>query len=146
MACCEDDSLYNMDHFYHTPLDDEFIYNTNRWNVDVSGVYYFRERAGMCMCIAPVDLVIKTLETRFEKYPVELTREQSKGFGEPGRYEEFLGLPPVKMRVFKTSVPTLTFNHRPSLGGKRQILPKDTVQESIPYWGSAKHIWEEYYG
>jgi len=139
VSCCEDDALYVPEHFNHIPPDDTFYYNVNRWNI-ARDFYYYRERRLMSMCIAPTQLMIDTLETRFAKYS-----ECCSHFGEPGRFEHKLGLPAVKIDSFKTEIPTLTFVHRPSLGGKRKLLPGDLIEKELPYWGSAKELWDRIY-
>jgi hypothetical protein len=146
LACCEDDCLYNKEHFAHVPEDDTFSYNINRWSVDRSGIYYHRNRIGMWMGIAPTKLMVETLETRFAKYPIPLKREESKGWGEPGRFEKYLSLPLVKYRLFNTLNPILTFNHRPSFGGVRKVLPTDIIEKSLPMWGDASELWKKFYG
>jgi hypothetical protein len=143
IACCEDDSLYTPEHFEHRPTDDVFIYNTNRWRV-YPNKYLFKHRrhptsAGMWNCIAPTELMVKTLQTRFEKYPV---KGSQIGWGEPGRHEEYLGLPPVKAYAFQTEIPNVTFAHDKGLGGMRRTAPSDTIQSELPYWGSAKDLWK----
>ena len=145
VVCCEDDSLYVPEHFTVEPPEDTLVYNNNRWNLNTY-FYYYRDRAGMCMCVAPRELMIEVLEKRFEKYPEPIERRKFKGFGEPGRYEDLLGLPPVKMETFKTADPTVTFNHRPSLGGKRRILKTDLIEQTIEPWGKAYDLWCKYYG
>jgi hypothetical protein len=141
IACCEDDCLYVPGYFEYQPSDDEtFAYNTNNWNCDEE-FFFFRERNNMCMCIAPRELIIDTLEKRFEKYPVILPREKLQGFGEPGRYEHtVLGLPRVKRESFQTEPCTITFNHRPSMGGMRKVLERHKRADSLPYWGNAKEL------
>lgn len=139
VACAEDDALYVPEHFDHEPPEDTFYYNVNRWNVN-RDFYYYRERRLMSMCIAPTQLMIDTLGTRFAKYS-----ESCSHFGEPGRFEDKLGLPPVKIDSFKTVIPTLTFEHRPSLGGKRKLRPNDLIAKELPYWGSAKELWDRIY-
>ena len=143
VACCEDDALYNVEHFSHRPKMDSFSYNLNRWNVN-EDLFFHRNRVNMSMCVAPRELMVETLEKRFEKYPHSLIREKGEliGFGEPGRSEAKLGLPEVKMEIFNTSIPTLVFNHRPSVGGVRRLLRKDTVKKELPYWGNANDLWE----
>lgn len=145
IICCEDDTLYNAQHFNYEPSKDTFAYNVNRWNCNPF-FYYYRHRSGMCMCIAPTELMIDTLEKRFKKYPKPIERRKFRGFGEPGRYEHDLGLPPVKMETFRTKHPTVTFNHRPSLGGKRRLLKTDIIEQSIPLWGKAYDTWTRFYG
>ena len=144
VACCEDDALYNWEHFRHRPPgEDTFSYNNNRWNVN-KDLFFHRNRVNMSMCIAPTELMISTLEKRFEKYPTPLIREKGEliGFGEPGRSERKLGLPIVKMEVFNTVIPTLVFNHRPSVGGVRKIIHKDEIKKGLRYWGEAEKLWE----
>ena len=141
VAACEDDALYNLEHFLHRPSEDTFAYNMNRWNVN-PGIFFHRLRVGMWGCIAPTQLMIETLEVRFRKFPEFLTKENLYGFGEPGRSEKRLDLPEVKMEIFNTKNPILTFNHRPSWGGVRKILPGDTVVRALPFWGDAKVLWE----
>ena len=145
VACCEDDSLYNEEHLSFRPLADEIAYNINRWTVDSSGIYFTRGRVGMCMCIAPRELLIRTLEERFEKFPVPLDRVGATGWGEPGKVEERLGLPIVKLLTFRTNAPTITFNHR-GLGGRRKILPTDIVSDELPEWGRADELWRTFCG
>lgn len=139
VACAEDDALYVSEHFKHIPPDDTFCYNVNRWSV-TRDFYFYRERRLMSMCIAPTELMIDTLETRFAKYS-----ECTPHFGEPGRFEHKLGLPAVKIDSFRTKIPTLTFVHRPSLSGKRKLFPNDVIEKILPHWGSATELWDRIY-
>lgn len=147
VACAEDDTLYTPEHFAFRPADDEFAYNTNRWNVQ-KNLFFYRKRAGMCTCIAPTELMITTLEARLKKYPKETfgKDKKMKYWGEPGRYETKLGLPNVKMITFETENPPLTFNHRPSYGGVRALLKTDIKKEELPYWGKAEDLWMRIHG
>ena len=139
VVCAEDDALYVPEHFEHRPPDDTFYYNVNRWSI-TRDFYYYRERRLMSMCIASTQLMIDTLEARFARYS-----ECVPHFGEPGRFEHKLGLPPVKIGSFRTEIPTLTFVHRPSLGGKRKLLATDVIKKELPHWGSSKEIWDRIY-
>lgn len=147
IACCEDDSLYIPEHLAYRPKEDVFAYNVSRWNVNPK-IYYYRRRAGMCTCIVATELLIDYLENRIKKY----TREEYshikhvKYFGEPGRFEDKLGLPPVKLETFETEIPPLTFNHRPSYGGMRAILKTDITKDTLPYWGKAHDLWKRVHG
>jgi hypothetical protein len=140
VACAEDDALYVSEHFECKPPDDTFLYNVNRWGV-TRDFYFYRQRRLMSMCVAPTQLMIDTLETRFAKYS-----ECVPHFGEPGRYERQMGLPIVKIGVFKTEIPTLTFSHEPSLGGRRKLLPGDLTERELPCWGQATELWSRFYG
>ena len=148
IACCEDDSLYNEEHFDYRPKN-TFAYNINRLNIH-KDIYFYRRRAGMCMCITPTELLIKTLEKRFEKYPPLPNNDHLKlknlvGFGEPGRCEAKLGLPIIPMEIFTTNAPTMTFSHRESVGGVRKIMAKDCISTDNLYWGKASDLWEKFY-
>lgn len=148
VACTEDDSLYTWEHFSYRPPDDTFGYNLNRWNVQPTIYFRRKNRPGMCMCIANRDLLVEVLETRFKKYPADPYQKikDLMYFGEPGRYEEELGLPVSKREHFMTELPALTFNHRPSLGGVRKLLKSDIVLEELPYWGKAVDLWKRIHG
>jgi len=143
VACCEDDSLYTSEHFDFRPTEDVFLYNKNRWRI-YPDFFLFKRRSdptspGMWNCIAPTELMIKTLETRFKKYPEPSSMVH---WGEPGRYEGRLGLPRVKAYNFQTKIPNLTFAHRGSLGGVRKVGPNDITISELPAWGTAKSLWE----
>jgi hypothetical protein len=146
VACCEDDCLYTYEHFAHRPPANTFSYNMNRWNID-KDVYYYRQRFGMCTCIAPTKLLLDTLERRYTQYPVEFPQgDKLRALLEPGKYQEFSDFPPVNVEFFKTEPPPLTFNHRPSLGGVRKLTNKDKIEKILPYWGSALDLRKEFYG
>lgn len=143
IACCEDDSLYTMEHLSFRPPMDVFAYNVNRLNVDHRGVFFYRYRRGMCACIAPREYMIETLEKRFKMYPEHIL---IPGFGEPGRYEYRLRLEPVGIMDFKTVDRPLTFSHRYGMGRRRRIMEKDFVIDRDPYWGTARSLWDRIHG
>jgi len=145
IGCAEDDSLYTEEHFQFRPPLDTFAYNTHRYQVS-RDVYFLRIRASMCMCIAPTELLVTTLCQRFAKFPHFLTRQELDGWGEPGRKEAQLGLPQPKLMVYETAIPTLTFNHRQSTGGVRKVLPSDTLETELPYWGNVVDLWARVHG
>ena len=141
IACCEDDTLYPLDHFEYNPPENSFAYNTNRWTIH-EDTYFFSYRANMSQCISATKLMIDTLKTRFEKYQDK--DQQFKHWGEPGRYEKRLGLPFVEAHTFESKIPTIHFSHPNSLFGVRRSGSKSC--KTLPYWGSAKELWERYYG
>jgi hypothetical protein len=150
VVCCEDDCLYNYEHFNYRPRRGTFTYNKNRWFVeyyDKRHIFRWRNRSGMFACIVETYKMIEALETRFKKFPDPLfKREDLRGWGEPGRYEKVLGLPRLKIEYFKTNDPILTFNHKPSLGGIRRVNPDDIIVEELPQWGKAYELWEKIHG
>lgn len=142
VACCEDDALYNEEHFAYRPPDDVFAYDINRWNINGAGDFAYKNRPVMSMCIANRKLMIDVLETRFKKYPT--VDSIGPKHGEPGRFEKLLDLPIVKLDTFSCSIPSITFNHKDGLGGVR-INVKTTVQRDLDYWGNGKELWNKYY-
>ena len=151
VACCEDDALYTREHFEFRPGNNAFAYNLSRWHIN-RDFYFYRPRAGMHTCIAPTDLMIPTLETRFEKYPNLLDRMECGRirFAEPGRSEETLELPLVRLKRFETKPPVLVFNHRPSIGGVRRVYfegsRRDILADTLDYWGPAADLWSNMHG
>ena len=148
IGCAEDDSLYTKEHFAYRPPLDSFGYNLNRWQVN-SNFYFYRERVNMAMCIASTELLVQTLCQRFAKFSHFLSREEMGevgGFGEPGRFEVRLGLSPHPIVTFKTEIPSLTFNHRDSTGGKRKIMQSDVLRETLPHWGEVCSLWKTVHG
>ncbi len=157
VACAEDDCLYTVEHFDQRPPNaDTFIYNKSRWWIEQQGwlsqnnlryVFRYRDRTGMHTCIANRELLIRTLERRFAKFPQDPgSREAMTGWGEPGRYEGKLGLPAVKLEYIRTEAPVVTFNHKPSLGGLRRTNETDIIQEDLAPWGNARDLWMEIHG
>jgi len=151
IACCEDDTLYNMEHFSHRPPENTFSYNIHRLNItrQTDGFLYFlRNRCGMLMCIAHRDLIIDRLGERFAKFPT-LKGTPLKYFCiEPGRPKEKegdLGFTMSNIDVFETVIPTVTFSHRGSLGGKRKLMDSDIISDTNDYWGSAEDLWRRIY-
>ena len=100
----------------------------------------------MCMCIAPTELLVETLCQRYAKFPHFLSREECGGWGEPGRKEKQLGLPQPDLMIYETEIPTLTFNHRRSTGGRRRVMKSDILAEELPHWGSVKDVWANVHG
>lgn len=152
IACCEDDSLYHMEHFSYRPKPGHFAYNVNRLNLAPArtggGAFYFkRTRCGLCMCIAETDLMVEVLEARFKKYPQLEGTPLGYFCAEPGRQrEEGLGLKRNKLETFETKSPALTFSHKHGLGGKRKTLPTDVITKTDPFWGDATELWNKIHG
>lgn len=146
VACCEDDTLYPPEHWMNLPpTDDAFYYNHQRWWLEEDGHFRLRHnRAGMLACIVSRDLMVDTLEKRFEKFPEPPPgRNAWRVFGEPGRVEGHLRLPPVKRKRYETKQAIVTVNHKGSLGGKRKQYPNDEYVKELPLWGNAKQLWDE---
>jgi hypothetical protein len=145
VACCEDDTLYCAEHFAVRPPADEFWYNMSRWWVEPQGVFRWRDRSAMHACVAPRELMVQTLQARFAAYPEPLhTKKQLRSWGEPGRYEGNLGLPPVQRAFFNTLRTIVTFDHKGSLYGMRRWNADDVIRPELPHWGTAAGLIEEF--
>jgi hypothetical protein len=98
----------------------------------------------MHAAISPRELLIETLEKRFELYPTHVSEKKIiRNWGECGRYEGNMNLPIVKLETFMTTLPIVTFNHRGSLMGMRRWNESDRIQEYLEPWGSAKDLREK---
>lgn len=149
IACCEDDTIYSAKHFELEIDEDAFNYSMKRWLLDSRGEFWWRNRATMNACIVARDLLVDTLRVRFAKHPKPPPgREAWEKFGEPGRCEAALGLPPVRMtRPWPPPDGRLvTVNHHDSLGGKRRVLSTDMIETSLPEWGDARKLWDDLHG
>lgn len=148
IACAEDDAAYTSEHFAFRPLqDDTFYFNSNRWWVEERGVYRWRDRTVLSTCICSRELFIGWAERLFAKFPIHPdTRDELTGFAEPSRYEKYLGLPQVKGDTFYTKDPVLTFNSKPSLGGRRSESSSDRIAIELYPWGRADALWTRFHG
>jgi hypothetical protein len=150
LACCEDDTLYTMEHFSHRPsADDTFAYNINMWFTDDT-FFWYKEETAMCMCIAPTELLIKTLKARYDKYPNPIPGEDKyvhKHWQEPGKYDWKFGIPNAKFEHFKTKIGIPVFNYRGSLHGKRGCRRGTRILVNpLPGWGDSVSLWNKYWG
>lgn len=157
VACAEDDTLYAREHFEHDPPPHAFTYDHNRWVITRrlsedhtrrEAVFYLRRRTQLAMLVCSRDLLIDTLEERFERYPWPVGHAEAKrsGWGEPGRYEKNLGLRPRVLAYYEAAAPSVTFNHRAGLMGRRQMQTTDAVKDAVEPWGSAEDLWRDVHG
>jgi len=156
VACVEDDSLYTPLHFATRPTPGHFNYNLSRLWVE-KDTFRYRRRTGMFTCIVETALLREELARRHAKYPWCVWDKKDrdtipmpawfKGYGEPGRCNKILKLPPVPFEYVETpAAPPVTFNHFTSLGGKRRTEGGDTLFPDHPYWGSAADLWRSFHG
>jgi len=148
VACCEDDTLYTMEHFAHRPsADDVFSYDLNWWYAEDKTFWHKTEinDTGMCFCICSTHSLIKTLKPRFNLYPSAPPINAQRYWQEPGRFDRKFGIPDAKFEYFKSSQPSLVFNYYGSLGGKRTSWRPRVFAESLSPWGDAKTLWKKYW-
>lgn len=148
IATAEDDTLYHESHFKHRPKNC-FGYNMNKWTIftwSEPPIFSNRGRMTLSALIAPRKLLIEALEERFAKYPKnEMIPLQF--WGEPGRYEEHLGVTVQPVERFESEIPIITFSHPESLNYAQQGTRKKLGEErlfKLPYWGEAKNILQYY--
>ncbi len=97
----------------------------------------------MAQCIASTELMVKTLEKRFEKFktPESIVR----GFGEPGTKDRMAGLPKVGVGTFRTQIPSIVFRHVTELSRIRKIRDRYAKVTELPEWGGALDLWRRVY-
>lgn len=149
VACCEDDVLYNSEHFKFRPKDGYWGYNMNSWSIFTWGEPMFSYKApggrrNLNGLICERQMLIDHLEERFKLWPGEV---DINIFGEPGKYDNQLGTTPYPSQDFYTNPPNIVFSHQTNLQfeglGIRKGLGQIRATE-IPVWGTAKEIRDLY--
>ena len=152
IAICDDDTLYNKEYFIYRPsADDTFAYNLNWWYAVEPYFWHKGARSkdtGMCQCICSTRELIENYQKRFDAFP-PLDQDQSKiaqrRWMEPGRDDEYFGMPNAKFEYFRSEKPTIVFSYRYSLGGRRKMWHGGTSIDPLPDWGKAKDLWHKYW-
>lgn len=139
VACCEDDTLYPMEHFNHRPSSEKvFSYNQNMWYCEETE-FWTKGWTGMLSCIVGTQYLIDTLKPRFERYPKET--KVFKEFVEPGRFDK------AKTEYWESKIPLVTFNYFNALGGKTKSVahpPKTTL--NLEPFGDCWELKKKYWG
>lgn len=160
VAMAEDDILYSWEHFHtKVPKEDTFLYDMNRLSIFTWGkipLYSYRHnRTVVNQLIAPREMLIKNMEERFERWP-QFVRERGgdenhllKYWGDPGRYEDILGVPVRKRDTFMSTRPSIVFSHQFAYGyetnqGSRKRLGDLRIVEVFE-WGRAEDMLKYYY-
>ena len=158
VAMDEDDILYSYSHFHtHVPKSDTFLYDMQKLSIFTwtkPPMYSFRtKRKVVNQLIAPREMLIEAMEERFDSIPKlhakGMTDEQiDSKWGDPGRYENLLGITPRKTEEFHSSVPSIVFTHEEAFGylnhGRRKRLG-DIRMYDIPEWGKAEDTLKLFY-
>lgn len=145
VACCEDDIVYNDEHFSYRPSLDAFAYNTNLWFAREK-FFWKKESMSMGCCIAPKALLVNNLESRFVRYPTEPSREGhgQKFWVEPGLTEKHFGIPKIRLELFTTDAPVVVLETRGTLGGKRRDFGYDRFYCLEPF-GDIRCFFNKYW-
>lgn len=138
IAIAEDDCLYPKEHFMYRPPMDTFAYDGTRWGLFTWGTptYYYKNRISNAAMIAPRELVIKSLEERFKKYPT------AERIGELGK-EKGTTINRRNMFMYYSTVAMLFLSHVNAIDHLEQTRRKRMGMVrafDIPRWGKAKDI------
>jgi len=154
VATAEDDVLYPAEHFMYRPDKNTLAYDTNKWSIFTwTNPPIFSQRPNrrtMTSLIAPREELIRTLEERYAKYPRQEEIPNSiyeYYWGEPGRFEDHLGISKVKSEKFSCSVSSIIFSHPDAFGfghlGTRKAHSQIRTTEVKP-WGTATDVLKYY--
>ena len=143
---CEDDVLYNSDHFTYRPAEGKFGYNLSVWCMFTWGVPIFHRKDGgrrnMYSLICERGLFIEAMEERFNNYPDDSTIDLGV-WAEPSKYERQLGVTIREWEPFHSHTPIIAFSHQTALSysnlGKRKKMGQIQAL-TIPYWGDAVNM------
>lgn len=148
VATAEDDVLYPKEHFIYRP-DNAIGYDLNKWSLFTWREPIFSKRPDrrtMTGCTAPREMLLNTLEERYRKYPTleSVPPEIYKYYwGEPGRFEDHLGISKVPTEKWECKVPSVSFCTPEALGfqylGKRKALGPIQTKTLEP-WGTAESV------
>jgi len=164
VAMAEDDILYSDSHFnfkrWIKPKDyekDVFLYDMNKVSIFTwtkPPQFSFRsKRMVVNQLIAPRKMLIEALEERFKRFDELIaqgkTEEQIiKYWGDPGRYENLLGVTQRETFKFFSWIPSVVFTHEHAFGylnhGSRKKLGDLRIIE-LADWGRAEDIVKMYY-
>ncbi len=155
VAMAEDDIFYSYEHFHQElPRGDYFLYDMNKWSVftwSKPPQYSYRDRMVVNQLIAPRDYLVEALEERFKKVE-ELKKTKSeaeiiKYWGDPGRYEKYLGVSERNVKHFFCSVPSIVFTHESAFGylnhGSHKKLGNPKAYD-VPVWGHISNLMKLY--
>lgn len=163
VAMAEDDILYSKEHFDFKKYvkeeflgGDYFLYDMNKVSLFTwtkPSMFSFRtKRRVVNQLIAPRKMLIESLQERFrrvEELKKRMPEEKIiKYFGDPGRYENLLGVTERKSYEFYSTMPSIVFSHEFAYGyefnqGKKKRIGDLKIIE-LYKWGRASDILKLY--
>lgn len=172
VAMAEDDILYSWEHFHTAQIDKErrkhgdvLLYDMSKMSIftwSKPPLFSFRtKRRVVNQLIAPRQMLIDALEERFARLPVlidEIKRDHPeiedpvarviKYWGDPGRYEDILGVTVRPAAEYYCEKPSIVFSHPEAFGylnqGKKKKLGDIRIVE-LADWGRAEDMLKLYY-
>jgi hypothetical protein len=169
VAMAEDDVLYSWEHFHSDrPNGEEFLYDMNKVSIFTwtkPPMFSFRtKRRVVNHLIAPRTMLIEALEERFNRLEVlkmimiqdrpEVTPQMAeqkliKYWGDPGRYEDILGVTVRKTKEFYSTSPGIVFSHEFAFGYENGLGSKKRLGDlrilELDRWGRAEDILKLFY-
>ena len=143
VAMAEDDCLYTEEHFKKYRPKNGFAFNMAKWSFYTRvkpPMYSVKYGKATCAMIAPRKLLIEALEERYAKYPDD-NNYPARLWGEPGRYEEQLGITVRPTEEFWTCDPIVVFSHENALGFGDLGARKGYMRAcDVAYWGKAEDL------
>lgn len=159
VAMAEDDILYSYDHFHSPEIDnwfstgqDIFLYDMNKVSLFTwtkPPMFSFRsKRRVVNQLICPAQMLSDYMNERFERVRFLLESGKSlerilKIFGDPGRYDNQLGVRERRSEEYYCDTPSIVFTHPKAYGflnhGRRKKLGDIKIIELFD-WGRAEDI------
>lgn len=158
VAMAEDDILYSYAHFHtYVPKENKFAFDMSKWSIFTwtkPPLFSFRSnRRVVNSLISKRDMLVEAMEERFAR--LEELRKQGKKeekiiryWGDPGRYESYLGVTVREVEEFWTTDPNIVFSHPDAFGYLSRGTHKklgDIRAIEIPHWGKAEDVLKLYY-
>ena len=158
VAMAEDDILYSWEHFHsRLPSPNTFLYDMNKVSLFTwtkPPLFSFRtNRKVVNQLISERNLLIEALEERFAKVKKRMDAGETEEhviqyWGDPGRYENYLGVTVRKCEEFYCTNPSIVFSHEFAFGylsrGERKLLG-DLRITALDKWGSAESMLKLFY-
>lgn len=163
VAMAEDDILYSWEHFHSDEIQkhfdshgDVFLYDMNKVSLFTwtnPPIFSFRSnRKVVNSLIAPREMLIEALEERFARVEVLKASGWSeekiiKHWGDPGRYEDILGVTVRPSVEFYSHSPSIVFSHPEAFGFLNQGTRKrhgDIKIVELADWGRAEDVLKLY--
>lgn len=160
VAMAEDDILYSYDHFHSPEIEnsfnkfgDIFLYDMNKVSLFTwtnPPMFSFRsKRRVVNQLVAPAKMLAEAMDERFKRLEYLLSHGRNEEWvlhywGDPGRYENTLGVTVRPMEEYYSNSPSIVFTHPKAYGfefnhGTHKKLGDIRIIE-LADWGRASEV------